>query len=77
MLNHNEAGLPRRIRRALAAKQRTRIAKSEPFGRIAITAYVEGLPGYTRDCIEYTHMTKGRMVRAMTDELAAAIWGRA
>jgi hypothetical protein len=69
MLNQNEAGLPRRIRRALAAKRRTVIRKKEAFGRIAVTAFVEDTDTYHRDRIEYIHMGKGRMSRVLTDHL--------
>lgn len=57
----------RKQRRAYAARKRTVIRKGEPFGRIAVTAFHEMDDGTAR--IDYTHLTKGRMSRVLTDQL--------
>lgn len=64
-----EKYLTRKQRRALAAHRRTVIRKGQPFGRIAVTSFVEKGDDGDRDRVEYIHMGKGRMSRVLTDGL--------
>lgn len=61
--------LNRKARRAIASARRTVIKKHVPFGRIAVTRFVEDLENPLRSRIEYIHTGKGKMSRVLTDQL--------
>lgn len=75
MLKDHEAGLPRRIRRALISSRRGVVKKREPFGRIKAIKIEEMVCPFTggreehKDRIVYRHHTRGVMSRRITDHL--------
>lgn len=75
MLNDNERGLPRRVRRAILSDRRTIIKKRTPFGRTRVMDFqtppdwlYEKHPVIARmmERTQYLHFTKGRMDRRTT-----------
>jgi hypothetical protein len=72
MLNDQERGLPRRMRRAIISRRSTLIKKKVPFGRVRVIDFETG-PDMQDNRTVYKHFTRGVVDRCTTDELLMAL----